>query len=149
MKYDFTSIIDRKGYDAIAVDLPENYLGNYAAVKREEGFDVIPMWVADMNFPVVPTIQKAVIDRVKHPAFGYFSPRDEYFELIRKWQETRNHVSGLENRHIKIPHCRIRQSGEQLSVGKQWTNNKIHDHICQNIKNRACRANDKHKPADG
>ena len=100
MKYDFTSIIDRKGYDAIAVDLPENYLGNYAAVKREEGFDVIPMWVADMNFPVVPTIQKAVIDRVKHPAFGYFSPRDEYFELIRKWQETRNHVSGLENRHI-------------------------------------------------
>ncbi len=100
MKYDFTSIIDRKGYDAIAVDLPENYLGNYAAVKREEGFDVIPMWVADMNFPVVPTIQKAVIDRVNHPAFGYFSPRDEYFELIRKWQETRNHVSGLENRHI-------------------------------------------------
>lgn len=100
MKYDFTSIIDRKGYDAIAVDLPENYLGNYAAVKREEGFDVIPMWVADMNFPVVPTIQKAVIDRVNHPAFGYFSPRDEYFDLIRKWQETRNHVSGLENRHI-------------------------------------------------
>ena len=100
MKYDFTSIIDRKGYDAIAVDLPENYLGNYAAVKREEGFDVIPMWVADMNFPVVPTIQKAVIDRVNHPAFGYFSPRDEYFELIRRWQETRNHVSGLENRHI-------------------------------------------------
>ena len=100
MKYDFTSIIDRKGYDAIAVDLPENYLGNYAAVKREEGFDVIPMWVADMNFPVVPTIQKAVIDRVNHPAFGYFSPRDEYFELIRKWQETGNHVSGLENRHI-------------------------------------------------
>ena len=37
---------------------------------------------------------------MKHPAFGYFSPRDEYFELIRKWQETRNHVSGLENRHI-------------------------------------------------
>ncbi len=100
MKYDFTSIIDRKGYDAIAVDLPENYLGNYAAVKREEGFDVIPMWVADMNFPVVPTIQKAVIDRVKHPAFGYFSPRDEYFDLIRRWQETRNHVSGLENKHI-------------------------------------------------
>ena len=100
MKYDFTSIIDRKGYDAIAVDLPENYLGNYVAVKREEGFDVIPMWVADMNFPVVPTIQKAVIDRVNHPAFGYFSPRDEYFELIRRWQETRNHVSGLENRHI-------------------------------------------------
>ena len=100
MKYDFTSIIDRKGFDAIAVDLPENYLGNYGAVRREEGFDVIPMWVADMNFPVVPTIQEAIINRVNHPAFGYFSPRKEYFELIEKWQKERNGVTGLEDRHI-------------------------------------------------
>ncbi len=100
MKYDFTSIIDRKGYDAIAVDMPENYLGDYGKVKREEGFDVIPMWVADMNFPVVPTIQEAVIERVKHPAFGYFSPRQEYFDSIIHWHETRNNVKGLEAKHI-------------------------------------------------
>lgn len=100
MKFDFTSIIDRKGHDAIAVDLPENYLGSYDAVKREEGFDVIPMWVADMNFPVVPSIQKAVIARVNHPAFGYFSPRQEYFDSIIRWHETRNHVKGLEAKHI-------------------------------------------------
>ena len=100
MKFDFTSIIDRKGHDAIAVDLPENYLGSYDAVKREEGFDVIPMWVADMNFPVVPSIQKAVIARVNHPAFGYFSPRKEYFDSIIRWHKTRNHVEGLEAKHI-------------------------------------------------
>ncbi len=100
MKYDFTSIIDRRGFDAIAVDMPENYLGSYGEVKREEGFDVIPMWVADMNFPVCPSIQEAVIERVRHPAFGYFSPRDEYFDSIIRWQSERNGVKGLEAKHI-------------------------------------------------
>ena len=54
MKYDFTSILDRKGKDAIALDLVKEG-GAYPPPK--EGFDVIPMWIADMNFPVVPTIQ--------------------------------------------------------------------------------------------
>ena len=67
MKYDFTSIIDRHGKDAIAVD----GLGSGEAPGLpKEGFDVIPMWVADMNFPTVPSIQEAVIERVKHPAFA-------------------------------------------------------------------------------
>lgn len=100
MKYDFTSIIDRKGKDAIAVDMPENYLGSFSGVTRKEGFDVIPMWVADMNYPVLPSIQQAVIGRVNHPAFGYFMPRDEYYDLIIRWQERRHQVSGLEPKHI-------------------------------------------------
>lgn len=87
MKYDFTTTLQRNGKDAIAVDNPTNYIGNYGKVKREEGFDVIPMWVADMNFPVVDSIQKAIIERVNHPAFGYFMPRDEYFDSIIKWQK--------------------------------------------------------------
>ena len=100
MKYDFTSIIERKGKDAIAVDLPENYIGDYGAVKRKEGFDVIPMWVADMNFPCAPTIQEAVIERVNHPTFGYFSARDEYFDSIIRWHEVHNDVKGLEKEFI-------------------------------------------------
>ena len=52
----------------------------------KEGFDAIPMWVADMNFPVVPTIQQEVIARVQHPAFGYFDPSDEYYNAIIQWQ---------------------------------------------------------------
>ncbi len=87
MKYDFTTILQRNGKDAIAVDMPTNYIGNYGKVKREEGFDVIPMWVADMNFPVVDSIQKAIIDRVNHPSFGYFMPRDEYYDAIINWQK--------------------------------------------------------------
>ena len=55
MKYDFTTIMDRRGKDAIAVDMIGNGPG-FAPDAPKDGFDVIPMWIADMNFPVVPTI---------------------------------------------------------------------------------------------
>ena len=97
MKFDFTSILDRKGKDAIAVDLVKDG-GAYPAPK--EGFDVIPMWIADMNFPVVPTIQQAMIQRAQEPTFGYFAPREEYFAKIIQWQKDHNGVEGLEPKHI-------------------------------------------------
>ncbi len=95
MKYDFTSILDRKGKDAIAVDVVP-----IPGVQVKEGFDHIPMWVADMNFPTVPTIQEAIIKRTEHPAFGYFSPSEEYYNAIINWQQTRNGVTGLTREHI-------------------------------------------------
>ena len=98
MKYDFTSILDRRGKDAIAIDAIGAPGSDMTAPKY--GFDPIPMWVADMNFPVVPTIQQAMIERVKHPTFGYFSPTEEYFDSIIRWQETRNGVTGLKSEHI-------------------------------------------------
>lgn len=99
MKFDFTSQMDRHGKDAIAVD-GLGTLPGFAPEKPEEGFDVIPMWVADMNFPTAPCIQEAIIERVKHPAFGYFVPSEEYYESIIKWHELRNGVSGLKKEHI-------------------------------------------------
>lgn len=94
MKYDFTSIMDRHGMDSIAVDLPV-IPGFAPAGETKPGFDQIPMWVADMNFPTVPTIPEAIIARAKHPAYGYFAPRDEYFDSIIRWQKDRNGVTGL------------------------------------------------------
>jgi PLP-dependent aminotransferase len=99
MKYDFTSIMDRHGKDAIAVDGLGTWPG-FAPEKPEAGFDIIPMWVADMNFPTAPSIQEAIIERVNHPAFGYFAPSDEYFNSIINWQEKRNGVKGLSKEHI-------------------------------------------------
>ena len=97
MKYDFESIVDRRGLDALAVDA----LGNGGAPGRpQEGFDAIPMWVADMNFATVPTICEEILKRMQHPMFGYFEPRDEYFDLIIQWQTSRNGVTGLERKHI-------------------------------------------------
>ena len=98
MKYDFTSILDRRGKDAAAYD----NVGAHpiAPAKPKEGFDAIPMWVADMNFPTVPTIPEAMIERAKHPAYGYFNPTDEYFDSIIRWHEKRNGVTGLKPEHI-------------------------------------------------
>ena len=100
MKYDFTSMIDRRGHDAVAVEgIGSRFWGNEPAAPRE-GFDAIPMWVADMNFATVPTIPEAIIERAKHPLYGYFAPRDEYFDSIIRWHERRNGVRGLEREHI-------------------------------------------------
>ena len=94
MKYDFTSIMDRHNKDAIAVDGLGSMPG-FTPSKPKEGFDIIPMWVADMNFPTVPTITEAIIERAKHPAFGYFQATDEYYNSIIRWHEKRNGVVGL------------------------------------------------------
>lgn len=99
MKYDFSSIIDRHGKDAVAIDgigvLP------FMVPKAPKGeFDFIPMWVADMNFPTAPSISEAIIERAKHPLFGYFMPTDEYFDSIIRWHETRNGVKDLKKEYI-------------------------------------------------
>lgn len=95
MKYDFTTIMERSGKDSIAVDVIP-----YADVTVKEGFSKLPMWVADMNFATVPTITEAIIERTKHPAFGYFFLKDEYYQAIIDWQKKRNGVEGIEKEHI-------------------------------------------------
>ena len=101
MTYDFTSIMNRHGMDSIAVDGLGTDPG-FAPDPPREGFDVIPMWVADMNFPTVPTIPQAIIERAKHPAYGYFSPTDDYYSSIIDWQSTRNGVTGLTREAIRL-----------------------------------------------
>ncbi|HAT82607.1 MAG TPA: aspartate aminotransferase [Eubacterium sp.] len=99
MQYDFTSVIDRRGKDALAVDLLA-MPGSIPPGKTDPGFDRIPMWVADMNFPTVPAVQRAITERTAHPMFGYFVPRPEYYRSIIRWQQDRNGVTGLEKQHI-------------------------------------------------
>ena len=60
MKYDFTTIMDRRGQDALAVDSLGSKMASAPDLPKE-GFDPIPMWVADMNFPTAPAIQEAII----------------------------------------------------------------------------------------
>ena len=97
MKYDFVSIMDRKGKDAMAFDC----LGeSWAPGHPKDGFDVIPMWVADMNFPVLPNICEAIIQRVNHPSFGYFEARPEYYEAIINWHKKRKNVTDISAGHI-------------------------------------------------
>lgn len=99
MKFKFDEMLERHGKDAIAVD----GLGSIPGMspdKPKDGFDAIPMWVADMNFATAPSIQDAIIERVKHPAFGYFAPTDEYFNAIINWHKDRKNVNDIKPCHI-------------------------------------------------
>ena len=98
MKYDFTTIMDRHGWDSLAVDGPGKDWCKMGGPK--EGFDIIPMWVADMNFPTVPTVPEALARRAAHPAYGYFPVSDAYYQAIIDWQKDRHGVTGLQKEDI-------------------------------------------------
>lgn len=98
MKYDFVTVLDRKGKDAYAWDA----IGTGCDVpdRPQDGFDVIPMWIADMNFPTVPTVPAAMIERARHPAYGYFTVSERYYDAIVNWHKNRNGVENLQKEHI-------------------------------------------------
>lgn len=98
MAFDFTTIYDRHGKDALAVDA----IGQIEGVPKapQEGFSTIPMWVADMNFATAPAVVSAIQERLEHPIFGYFLPPQKYFDVIKDWQRSHNGVSNLDDKHI-------------------------------------------------
>ena len=93
MKYDFTSLMERKGQDAMALDAVG--AGGFGPGAPLDGYDVIPMWVADMNFPTCPSVLQAMMGRLAQPHFGYFNIRKEYYSGIIDWHKKRNGVTGL------------------------------------------------------
>ena len=100
MKYDFESFIDRHNMDSIAAD-PTNDSVYRKDIELKYGIkNHIPMWIADMSFPVFPDIQESIKKRTEHPCFGYFLPREEYYEAIKNWQKNRNGITGIENKNI-------------------------------------------------
>jgi len=95
MKFDFTTVLDRSGRDSIAADtIP------FENVAVEEGFSVIPMWIADMSYPTAPAVLDAIKKRLEFPSFGYFPVSDEYYDSIISWQSRRNGAEGLTKEHI-------------------------------------------------
>ena len=101
MKYDFTTVIDRRGKDAMAIDAVGTNVGH---VKKptfpKEGYSIIPMWVADMNFATAPSVIEAITNRVNHPLFGYFYPSQEYYDSIIYWHQQRHHIQDLKKEYI-------------------------------------------------
>ena len=95
MSYDFTTVLDRRGRDSIAAD----YIP-IPGVTVREGFDPIPLWVADMSFPTAPPVLEAMEKRLRFPSFGYFPLSEDYYRAIIDWQRRRNGVEGLEKEQI-------------------------------------------------
>ena len=97
MNFDFETMPDRHGMDAVAVDA----IGRPGApAGPKEGFSAIPMWIADMHFATCPAVTEAIIRRAQHPLYGYFPVSEEYYASIIRWQRERNGVTGLEKVHI-------------------------------------------------
>lgn len=99
MRFDFTTVPDRRGRDAIAVDGLGDGTGMAPAAPKE-GFDSIPLWVADMSFATAPSVTRAIHERVDHPFFGYFETSDAYYQAIIDWHRTRKGVCDLGREHI-------------------------------------------------
>ena len=95
MKYDFTTILERKGKDSIAADkIPFDNL------TVDAGFSTIPMWIADMSFPTAPFIVEAMKNRMLMPNFGYFAAPEAYYDSIISWHKKRKGVSDLKKEYI-------------------------------------------------
>lgn len=74
--YNFDEIIDRNGTNCLKVD---------ALQERYGSSDLIPLWVADMDFKAPPAVIDAIIKRAQHGIFGYTRPSQEYHDSIRNW----------------------------------------------------------------
>ena len=81
MAYDFTSVVERRGTACVKWDAP-----NGAGIPAGE---VIPMWVADMDFRTAPCIIDALRKRVEHGVFGYTEVPDSYYDAVISWFQRR------------------------------------------------------------
>ena len=78
MRYDFDELIERRGTGCVKWD--ENPSG-----------DIIPLWVADMDFKAAPAILDAVRKRAEHGVFGYTHVGDDYYDAVISWFQRRHH----------------------------------------------------------
>lgn len=90
----FDEIIERKGTDCLKYDF---------AVKRGKPEDVLPFWVADMDFRTTSYVEDALIERAKHGIFGYSESQEDYFYAIAGWMHRRHHWDVEPDWLIKTP----------------------------------------------
>ena len=94
MIYNFDEIIDRSG----------NHSAKYDERMKKFGTnDVIPLWIADMDFEILPELQEAMVKRASHPSFGYTIPAPAYRENIIKWNKERNGLELAKEDIVGIP----------------------------------------------
>lgn len=81
MKYDFDSIINRRGTASLKYDSDMERMG------RD---DLLPLWVADMDFRLPDEVLDVIKKRVDHGIFGYTDPKPDYMDAVRKWFRERH-----------------------------------------------------------
>lgn len=74
--FDFDHATERCNTDSLKYDF---------ALKRNMPEDVLPLWVADMDFPAPPCVLDALAEKSCHGIFGYSDTREDYFEVLARW----------------------------------------------------------------
>jgi len=80
MNYDFDTVIDRHGTSSVKYDCLNDIWGKD---------DLMPLWVADMDFPTAPFVREAISQRLRHPILGYTTKPDGYYQAIISWLRSR------------------------------------------------------------
>ena len=80
MKYDFDKVVDRHGTNCLKYDF---------AIERGKPADILPLWVADMDFQTAPAILERLKETVKHGIFGYSDGKEGYFAAVQNWYRER------------------------------------------------------------
>lgn len=93
-KYNFDEIIDRKNTNSLKYDY---------AKRRGKPEDVLPLWVADMDFRTAPEIIEALVSKSKHGIFGYSEPLDGYYEALEGWISKHYKWIPERNKFILVP----------------------------------------------
>lgn len=91
---DFDTIIDRKNTDCLKYDF---------AKRRGMPEDVLPLWVADMDFKTSSYVEDALVERARHGIFGYSESQTPYFEIVRDWMKRHHDWEVKEPWLIKTP----------------------------------------------
>lgn len=92
--YNFDKIINRKGTNCLKYDY---------AVERGKPADVLPLWVADMDFTVSEEITKSLHAAVDHGIYGYTQPKDAYYNAITNWMEKKHNWKTKREWIMKTP----------------------------------------------
>lgn len=91
---DFDRIIDRRGTKCLKYDF---------AARRGMPEDVLPLWVADMDFETSSYVEDALMEQVRHGIFGYSEVQTPYFEAVRGWMKDHHEWDLREEWLIKTP----------------------------------------------
>lgn len=94
MKYNFDTIVDRRGTNCLKYDF---------AAERGKPEDVLPLWVADMDFSTAPEILQRLQKTVSHGIFGYSEGKEDYFKAVAGWYEKHFGWEVKRNWLIKTP----------------------------------------------
>ncbi|MBO5626119.1 MAG: pyridoxal phosphate-dependent aminotransferase [Prevotella sp.] len=136
MKYDFDEIIPRRGTNCVKWD-------------EAAGEDVIPLWVADMDFRTFPPIIEALHRRVDHGVFGYTHVPQSYYESVIRWFRDRHGLNGVEREDIiytsgVVPAISAIIRGLMLPGDKVLVQTPVYNCFFSSIRNQGCIVEENH-----